>query len=88
MYITYKIHFVKLFFTQQKIKEEEAAMKEIALLTDIEFAVTETISDMVEYIKDIENTYSNTNKNNEGLYNMINSIKLKYKQFFYLFAEP
>lgn len=64
-----------------KIREEEAAMKIIATLTDIEFAVVETISDMFGYIGAIEKSFKKENKVNNGLYNMIDSIKAKYIQF-------
>lgn len=64
--------------TMLKIKDEEAAMKVIATLTDIEHMVSESIEDMLDYIIDIEESFKKENVANDNLFKMIMEIKKKY----------
>ncbi len=62
----------------QQLKEEETSLKAMATLTDIEQLCVDSILDMFDYIKSLEEDFNDDKPHNKPLLELIDAIKIKY----------
>ena len=61
-----------------QLKEEETTLKAMATLTDIEQMCVDSILDMFDYIKSLEEDFDGEKLHNKPLLELIETIKTKY----------